>query len=620
MRRNSVTLLKFVIAAAVFIVTGPMALRFLMNKSGEEDSVAGVVKEMGLPQAPRDARDAGDAVKVFDQLKALVKDEGHRQGAQAEDPMEKIDWHNYKQIAEEEQRKGPGEQGQAVILSPEEEAKKDALYRVNGFNAFASDKISLDRSLKDIRHEECKSKKYVRKLPTASIVVPFHNEHWTTLLRTVHSVINRSPAHLLHEVILADDFSNKEFLGSQLEEYVKKKFDKVKVVRAKRREGLIRTRLLGARAATGDVVIFLDSHVEANINWLPPLLEPIALNRKTVVCPFIDVIDFETFAYRAQDEGARGAFDWEFFYKRLPLLPEDLKHPSDPFKSPVMAGGLFAMDRKFFWELGGYDPGLDIWGGEQYELSFKIWQCHGEMVDAPCSRVGHIYRKFAPFPNPGVGDFVGRNYKRVAEVWMDEYKDYLYQRRPHYRQIDAGDLSAQLAIRSKHKCKPFKWFMKEVAFDLPNYYPPVEPKPFAYGEIRLKDTEMCIDSRFKGANEKFGLEKCIKDGGSGGEQEFEMTWHKDLRPKKRNVCFDASQSIPKAPVILFSCHGMKGNQWWKYNMDTNQLKHVISNQCLDADAERKDVYMNPCDTDSNTQKWTFGNVNETAVRREWIRN
>ena len=62
------------------------------------------------------------------------------------------------------------------------------------------------------------------------------------------------------------------------------------------------------------------------------LPEPIAEDYRNVVCPFIDVIDYENFAYRAQDEGARGAFDWEFFYKRLPLLERDKKHPAEPFE------------------------------------------------------------------------------------------------------------------------------------------------------------------------------------------------------------------------------------------------------------------------------------------------
>ena len=57
-------------------------------------------------------------------------------------------------------------------------------------------------------------------------------------------------------------------------------------------------RILGAKAATGDVLILLDSHCEANVNWLPPLIEPIAEDYRTVVCPFIDVLDMETFKYK----------------------------------------------------------------------------------------------------------------------------------------------------------------------------------------------------------------------------------------------------------------------------------------------------------------------------------
>ena len=133
------------------------------------------------------------------------------------------------------------------------------------------------------------------------------------------------------------------------------------------------------------------------------------------------------------------------------------------------------------------------------------------MVDAPCSRVGHIYRKYSPFGGSGKGDYLGRNYKRVAAVWMDEYAEYIYKKRPHYRDLDPGDISEQVALRKKLDCKPFKWFMKEVAFDLVRHYPPEEPPDFVSGEFRSQaEPKLCVDSKFKGNNERIGMAACNK--------------------------------------------------------------------------------------------------------------
>ncbi|KAJ1521517.1 hypothetical protein ONE63_003180 [Megalurothrips usitatus] len=527
------------------------------------------------------------------------------QALRAADDDERIDWHDYKQIYAEKRRRGKGEQGaQAFLSSSYDTQKKSKLYNTNGFNALLSDEIALNRSVKDIRHKDCQKKLYRKNLPSISVVVPFYNEHLSTLLRTAVSVITRTPSHLLKEIILVDDCSTKDELQESLDTHIAENLPLVRVIRLPERSGLIRARLAGAKQAKAEVLVFLDSHTEANVNWLPPLLDPIAEDYRTCVCPFIDVIQFETFEYRSQDEGARGAFDWEFYYKRLPLLPDSQKNPTEPFENPVMAGGLFAISAKFFWELGGYDPGLDIWGGEQYELSFKIWQCGGRMLDAPCSRVGHIYRKFAPFANPGKGDFVGRNYRRVAEVWMDEYAEYLYKRRPHYRNIDPGDLTEQKALRKKLQCKPFKWFMENVAFDLPKKYPPVEPPDIAVGMVRSAvATDLCVDTDHKSENKRFGIASCSP---GNLEQKFKLTWRNDIRPHQRKaMCWDVADPGSNAAVTLFSCHGMGGNQLWKFNKDKQWLIHGGNQRCLDCDPSTRLLYVSECDPDSETQRWIF---------------
>ena len=79
-----------------------------------------------------------------------------------------------------------------------------------GMNIVASDHIPMDRIVPDLRHSECKYWDYPERLPTASVVIVFHNEGFTTLLRTVHSVLLRSPQRFLREVLLVDDFSSKE--------------------------------------------------------------------------------------------------------------------------------------------------------------------------------------------------------------------------------------------------------------------------------------------------------------------------------------------------------------------------------------------------------------------------
>ncbi|KAF4074145.1 hypothetical protein AMELA_G00236240 [Ameiurus melas] len=102
---------------------------------------------------------------------------------------------------------GLGQGGAAATLggeSPEGGGK----YEEYGYNAQLSERISLDRNIPDYRPKKCKQLTYPDDLPQISVVFIFVNEALSVILRSVHSVVNHTPAHLLKEIILVDDNSD----------------------------------------------------------------------------------------------------------------------------------------------------------------------------------------------------------------------------------------------------------------------------------------------------------------------------------------------------------------------------------------------------------------------------
>ncbi|KAK4301307.1 hypothetical protein Pmani_026542 [Petrolisthes manimaculis] len=483
----------------------------------------------------------------------------------------------------------PGEMGKPVRTPAGQEALMKEKFKLNQFNLLASDSISLNRSLPDVRLDGCKTKKYPPLMPTTSIVIVFHNEACQL------SFVQFGPSFSVHQSTTTGNITH--YLGEELEKHVKTLPVPVKVLRTVERSGLIRARLLGAKEVTGQVITFLDAHVECTEGWLEPLLARIAEDRARVVCPIIDVISDETFEYVTASDMTWGGFNWKlnFRWYRVPQREMERRggDRTQPLRTPTMAGGLFAIDREYFERIGRYDEGMDIWGGENLEMSFRIWQCGGTLEIIPCSHVGHVFRDKSPYSFPGgVVNVVMKNSARVAEVWMDEWRDFFFEMNPGARSVDYGDVSGRRKLRKDLNCKSFRWFLE-------NIYPESQmPLDYYYlGEIRNVETQSCLDTLGRKSGENLGTSYCH---GLGGNQVFAYTKRQQIMSDDN--CLDASN--PSGPVKLVRCHGMGGNQMWTYDDQDGSIRHVNSGRCLQK-PDARDVTLptlKPCDG-SGAQKW-----------------
>ncbi|KAL8163917.1 UNVERIFIED_CONTAM: Polypeptide N-acetylgalactosaminyltransferase 6, partial [Gekko kuhli] len=204
--------------------------------------------------------------------------------------------------------------------------------------------------------------------------------------------------------------------------------------------------------------------------------------------------------------------------------------------TPTFAGGLFAISRSYFERIGSYDDQMEIWGGENVEMSFRVWQCGGQLEIIPCSVVGHVFRSKSPHTFPKGTQVISRNQVRLAEVWMDNYKEIFYRRNQQASQMARektyGDLTARLELKERLHCKNFTWYLQTI---YPEIFIP-DLTPTFYGAIRNEGAKHCLD---------------VGENNHGGK-----------------------------PLIMYPCHGMGGNQYFEYTSQRD-LRHNIGKQlCL----------------------------------------
>ncbi|XP_046584881.1 polypeptide N-acetylgalactosaminyltransferase 13-like [Haliotis rubra] len=495
-----------------------------------------------------------------------------------------------------------GENGRGVVFVGEEQETVEKYLSEYRVNILASDLIPLNRKVPDSRYPSCRNLTYpVDDLPTATVIVPFYDEWPSLLLRTVYSVINRTPVSLLKEIILVDDASTMESLKSQLDKYISEHFPKnlVKILRMPERRGLIKSRLAGWRAAAGEVLVFLDSHMEMNVQWLEPLLMVIRKNASTVAMSVLDYIDSTTLKYDIRpDYVIKYGFNWmltffEYHFRKEEIGPQF----HSPRKGATMVGAAFAVDKQYFADIGAYDEDMKIWGGENIELSWRVWLCGGQLVHVPCSHMGHIART-QPYSFPeGRQQVEMFNYKRAVDVWLGSLKRYVYQSYPDMEGLDVGDISNRLHLKEQLKCKDFSWYIDNVWPELLMY----DVGVVAWGSARNQHTNTCLDnvgSLYPGELYLYGCHYLLFTQG------FSVTTKGHLRTSLTSVVFDGEKAGQK-PTL--QSYGVGTPSTWTHRPNS-WLVHDRTKLCLDA-GEQGPV-MSQCERGRASQMWTFNHYVE----------
>lgn len=278
----------------------------------------------------------------------------------------------------------------------------------------------------------------------AAVIMSALNEEYVE--PTVKTLLEQS-GNLLREIIVVDDCSDVPLDFN---------YPKTRIIRNQERQGLIRSRDIGIKAATSDVVFSLDPHCKVSENWLSPALQRLSDKPKSIVLPMTRGLKAAEWKEDGQ-AGCKTSWRWNLdFYWR---------HDNGTDLSPSMAGHCFGCTRDWYHDSGGFDLAMDKWGGENIEFSLRTWLCGGTVEVLRDCWVAHMFKSKWNYEMDG--NSLQKNKARIAEVWFDNYLPQFYKAINRQRgAIQYGDIVDRLELKNRLQERPMDWFINNLQKEL----------------------------------------------------------------------------------------------------------------------------------------------------------
>ncbi len=305
----------------------------------------------------------------------------------------------------------------------------------------------------------------------ASIIIASRNEG--PMLKQTIDFIRRAPTRMPYEIIAVDDASTDgSFAWIQAADA-----PQLRSAQTTSR-GIVAARNLGASLATGDMLVFCDAHIDVEPYWLEEFARVMDVYGAAAVTPAFRNLDHDNPLYRRmvlyaavhsaqlQQRMCGRTFDK---LSSLAWMPR-----SDvPFETPVVAGGCWAVRADAFRAVGGYEAAFRGYGGEEEEISLKLWLRGYMLYATPLTCVAHQFRFSAPYSIQMADVLHNRLYTALCH-YRDERVARLLQEQKHpqlaqaaYDEVFTSENIEQVRRdRFARRIRDDDWFFAHFGLDL----------------------------------------------------------------------------------------------------------------------------------------------------------